>query len=201
MNITIVGTGYVGLVSGACFAEIGVNVTCIDIDAAKIERLRQGQIPIYEPGLDDLVSRNVAGGRLHFGTNLCEVLDDSDIVFCAVGTPPDEDGSADLSYVLEVARTFGRHIKHYTLLVTKSTVPVGTSQLVKQTIQAELDARGCDIPFEVASNPEFLKEGAAIKDFMSPDRVVIGIESERARRVMERLYRPFLLNNASYSWT
>ena len=195
MNITIVGTGYVGLVSGACFAEIGVNVTCIDIDAAKIERLRQGQIPIYEPGLDDLVSRNVAGGRLHFGTNLCEVLDDSDIVFCAVGTPPDEDGSADLSYVLEVARTFGRHIKHYTLLVTKSTVPVGTSQLVKQTIQAELDARGCDIPFEVASNPEFLKEGAAIKDFMSPDRVVIGIESERARRVMERLYRPFLLNN------
>lgn len=195
MNITIVGTGYVGLVSGACFAEIGVNVTCIDIDTNKIERLRRGEIPIYEPGLDDLVSRNVAGGRLHFGTDLREVLDDSDIVFCAVGTPPDEDGSADLSYVLEVARTFGRNIKHYTLLVTKSTVPVGTSRLVKQAIQAELDARSEDIPFEVASNPEFLKEGAAIKDFMSPDRVVIGIESDRARRVMERLYRPFLLNN------
>lgn len=195
MKITIVGTGYVGLVSGACFAEIGVDVTCIDIDKAKIEKLRRGQIPIYEPGLDDLVRRNVADGRLHFGTDLREVLDDSDIVFCAVGTPPDEDGSADLRYVLEVARTFGQNIKHYTLLVTKSTVPVGTSELVKKAIQAELDKRGEDIPFEVASNPEFLKEGAAIKDFMSPDRVVIGIESDRAKRMMERLYRPFLLNN------
>lgn len=195
MNITIVGTGYVGLVSGACFAEVGVNVTCVDIDHAKIQRLIDGQIPIYEPGLDTLVQRNVQAGRLHFVTDLCQVLDDSEIVFCAVGTPPDEDGSADLRYVLDVARTFGRHIKKYTLLVTKSTVPVGTSRLVKREIYAELAKRGEDIPFEVASNPEFLKEGAAIKDFMSPDRVVIGIESARARRVMERLYRPFLLNN------
>lgn len=195
MNITIVGTGYVGLVSGACFAEVGVNVTCVDIDHAKIHRLIDGQIPIYEPGLDTLVQRNVQAGRLHFVTDLCQVLDDSEIVFCAVGTPPDEDGSADLRYVLDVARTFGRHIKKYTLLVTKSTVPVGTSRLVKREIYAELAKRGEDIPFEVASNPEFLKEGAAIKDFMSPDRVVIGIESARARRVMERLYRPFLLNN------
>lgn len=195
MNITIVGTGYVGLVSGACFAEVGVNVTCVDIDHAKIQRLIDGQIPIYEPGLDTLVRRNVQAGRLHFVTDLCQVLDDSEIVFCAVGTPPDEDGSADLRYVLDVARTFGRHIKKYTLLVTKSTVPVGTSRFVKREIYAELAKRGEDIPFEVASNPEFLKEGAAIKDFMSPDRVVIGIESARARRVMERLYRPFLLNN------
>lgn len=195
MNIAIVGTGYVGLVSGACFAEVGVNVTCVDIDAAKIERLRCGEIPIYEPGLDDLVRRNADQGRLHFTTELTDVLDSVEVVFCAVGTPPDEDGSADLQYVKDVARTFGRHIRHYTLLVTKSTVPVGTSQIIKSVILNELTARGEDIPFEVASNPEFLKEGAAIKDFMSPDRVVIGIESERARRVMERLYRPFLLNN------
>lgn len=195
MKITIVGTGYVGLVSGACFAEVGVDVTCVDIDQAKIDRLLAGQIPIYEPGLDSLVKRNVEAGRLHFVTDLRQVLDQSEVVFCAVGTPPDEDGSADLRYVLDVARTFGHNIKHYTLLVTKSTVPVGTSRLVKKAIYEELAHRGVDIPFEVASNPEFLKEGAAIKDFMSPDRVVIGIESQRARRVMERLYRPFLLNN------
>lgn len=195
MRIAIVGTGYVGLVSGACFAEVGADVTCVDIDKEKIERLHKGEIPIYEPGLDDLVKRNVEAGRLHFVTELTDVLDDVEIVFCAVGTPPDEDGSADLSYVLDVARTFGRNIKHYTLLVTKSTVPVGTSELVRAAIKDELANRGEDIEFEVASNPEFLKEGAAIKDFMSPDRVVIGIESERARKKMERLYRPFLLNN------
>ena len=195
MNIAIVGTGYVGLVSGACFAEMGADVVCVDIDKNKIEALRQGKVPIYEPGLDDLVRRNVSAGRLHFEIALDNVIDDVEAVFCAVGTPPDEDGSADLSYVLSVARTFGRLINKYSLLVTKSTVPVGTAELVKAAIADELEKRGVDIPFEVASNPEFLKEGAAIKDFMSPDRVVIGIESERARRVMERLYRPFLLNN------
>ncbi|MBQ9077692.1 MAG: UDP-glucose/GDP-mannose dehydrogenase family protein [Muribaculaceae bacterium] len=195
MNIAIVGTGYVGLVSGSCFAEVGIDVTCIDIDIEKIERLKAGIIPIYEPGLDDLVSRNVKAGRLHFTSDLASCIDDVDVVFSAVGTPPDEDGSADLKYVLEVARTFGRHINHYAILVTKSTVPVGTSAKIKSEIQQELKKRGIDVPFDVASNPEFLKEGAAIKDFMSPDRVVIGIESERARKVMERLYRPFLLNN------
>lgn len=195
MNIAIVGTGYVGLVSGACFAEVGADVTCVDTDAVKIERLGQGIIPIYEPGLDELVSRNVKAGRLHFTTRLEDIIDSVEAVFCAVGTPPDEDGSADLKSVLEVARTFGRLIKHYSLLVTKSTVPVGTSAKIKTVIAEELKRRGADIEFEVASNPEFLKEGAAIKDFMSPDRVVIGIESERARKVMERLYRPFLLNN------
>ena len=187
MNIAIVGTGYVGLVSGACFAEMGADVVCVDIDKNKIEALRQGKVPIYEPGLDDLVRRNVSAGRLHFEIALDNVIDDVEAVFCAVGTPPDEDGSADLSYVLSVARTFGRLINKYSLLVTKSTVPVGTAELVKAAIADELEKRGVDIPFEVASNPEFLKEGAAIKDFMSPDRVVIGIESERARRVMERL--------------
>lgn len=195
MKIAIVGTGYVGLVSGACFAEVGADVTCVDIDTEKIDRLRKGIIPIYEPGLGDLVKRNVAAGRLHFVSDLCDVLDDVEVVFCAVGTPPDEDGSADLQYVKDVARTFGQNIKKYTLLVTKSTVPVGTSRIVRKVISEELSKRGEEIDFEVASNPEFLKEGAAIKDFMSPDRVVIGIESERARRVMERLYRPFLLNN------
>lgn len=195
MNIAIVGTGYVGLVSGACFAEVGIDVTCVDIDSEKIENLRKGLIPIYEPGLDELVKRNVAAGRLHFTTELTACLDSVEVVFCAVGTPPDEDGSADLKYVREVAREFGRNISHYTILVTKSTVPVGTSKIVRAEIERELTERGIDIPFEVASNPEFLKEGAAIKDFMSPDRVVIGIESERARKVMERLYRPFLLNN------
>lgn len=195
MKIAIVGSGYVGLVSGACFSEVGVDVTCVDINKEKIENLQKGIIPIYEPGLDELVTRNVEAGRLHFTTNLANVLDDVEVVFSAVGTPPDEDGSADLQYVLEVARTFGQNIKKYSLLVTKSTVPVGTSKKIKAVIREELDKRGVDIPFEVASNPEFLKEGAAIKDFMSPDRVVIGIESDRARKVMERLYRPFLLNN------
>ncbi len=195
MNIAIVGTGYVGLVSGACFAEIGIDVTCVDIDRQKIECLLAGEIPIYEPGLSELVRRNVDAERLHFTTDLCTCLDQVEVVFSAVGTPPDEDGSADLSYVLEVARTFGRHIRKYTILVTKSTVPVGTAQKIKATIQEELDRRGERIEFEVASNPEFLKEGAAIKDFMSPDRVVVGIESERARKIMTRLYRPFLTNN------
>ena len=195
MKIAIVGSGYVGLVSGACFSEVGVDVTCVDINKEKIENLQKGIIPIYEPGLDELVTRNVEAGRLHFTTNLANVLDVVEVVFSAVGTPPDEDGSADLQYVLEVARTFGQNIKKYSLLVTKSTVPVGTSKKIKAVIREELDKRGVDIPFEVASNPEFLKEGAAIKDFMSPDRVVIGIESDRARKVMERLYRPFLLNN------
>ena len=195
MNIAIVGTGYVGLVSGACFAEVGINVTCVDIDAKKIENLKNGIIPIYEPGLDELVSRNIKEGRLHFTTDLTSCLDNVEVVFCAVGTPPDEDGSADLRYVVEVARTFGQNINKYAILVTKSTVPVGTSKVVKKVIEEELQKRGEAIPFEVASNPEFLKEGAAIKDFMSPDRVVIGVESDRARKVMERLYRPFLLNN------
>lgn len=195
MDIAIVGTGYVGLVSGACFAEMGINVTCVDIDEKKIARLLAGDIPIYEPGLDELVKRNVEAGRLHFTTDLRTCLDDVEVVFSAVGTPPDEDGSADLKYVLAVARTFGQNIKKYTILVTKSTVPVGTAKRVKTVIAEELARRGENIDFEVASNPEFLKEGAAIKDFMSPDRVVIGIESDRAKGVMERLYRPFSMNN------
>lgn len=195
MNIAIVGTGYVGLVSGACFAEVGINVTCVDINQQKIDDLKKGIIPIYEPGLDELVIRNYKEGRLKFTTDLASCINDVEVVFSAVGTPPDEDGSADLKYVLEVARTFGQNINKYAILVTKSTVPVGTSRKIKAVILEELQKRGVEIPFEVASNPEFLKEGAAIKDFMSPDRVVIGIESERARKVMERLYRPFLLNN------
>lgn len=195
MKIAIVGTGYVGLVSGACFAEVGIDVTCVDIDSSKIEALHRGEIPIYEPGLDDLVRRNVAEGRLHFTTDLAECIDAVEVVFCAVGTPPDEDGSADLKYVRAVARTFGRLINRYTIFVTKSTVPVGTSAIVREEISDALRERGSNVDFEVASNPEFLKEGAAIKDFMSPDRVVIGTETQRARKVMERLYRPFLLNN------
>ncbi len=195
MNIAIVGTGYVGLVSGACFAEMGINVTCVDIDAVKIERLKNGDIPIYEPGLEELVKRNVNAGRLCFTTELTDCLDDVEVVFSAVGTPPDEDGSADLRYVLDVAHTFGKNIKKYTILVTKSTVPVGTALKVKAAIEEELIARGVNVDFEVASNPEFLKEGAAIKDFMSPDRVVVGVESERAQKVMSKLYRPFLTNN------
>ncbi len=195
MNIAIVGTGYVGLVSGTCFAEMGVNVTCVDVDNRKIEGLLNGVIPIYEPGLEEMVNRNHREGRLSFTTNLLDVLDDVDVVFSAVGTPPDEDGSADLQYVLAVAKLFGQNINKYTVLVTKSTVPVGTAMKVKSVIQEELDRRGVNIPFDVASNPEFLKEGAAISDFMSPDRVVVGIESEEAREIMSRLYRPFLLNN------
>ena len=195
MKIAIIGTGYVGLVSGTCFAEMGTEVTCIDNNEEKIERILSGEIPIYEPGLSEMVNRNIAAGRLHFSTCLKDVLDDVEVIFCAVGTPPDEDGSADLKYVLEVAKTVGENINHYTLLVTKSTVPVGTAQKVKATMQAELDKRGVNVPFDVASNPEFLKEGAAIKDFMSPDRVVIGVESEKAKELMTKLYRPFLLNN------
>ena len=195
MKIAIVGTGYVGLVSGTCFAEMGADVTCVDVNEEKINNLLQGVIPIYEPGLEEMVKRNVASNNLHFTTNLEECLDDVEIVFSAVGTPPDEDGSADLSYVLEVARTVGRHMNHYLVLVTKSTVPVGTAKKVKAAIQEELDKRGVQIEFDVASNPEFLKEGAAIKDFMSPDRVVIGVESEKAMKTLERLYHPFLLNS------
>ena len=195
MNVAVVGTGYVGLVSGACFAEMGAHVMCVDIDERKIQCLKEGKIPIYEPGLDEMVRRNVAAGRLGFSTSLADVIDDVSMVFSAVGTPPDEDGSADLKYVLDVARTFGQQIKKYTVLVTKSTVPVGTAAKVKKVVQEELQKRGEDIPFDVASNPEFLKEGNAIKDFMSPDRVVVGVESDRARALMTRLYRPFLLNN------
>ena len=195
MNIAIVGTGYVGLVSGTCFAEMGNKVTCVDVDKNKIDKLLNGQMPIYEPGLEELVKRNVSYGRLNFSTSLPEVIDDVEVVFSAVGTPPDEDGSADLKYVLQVAREFGRNIKKYTILVTKSTVPVGTARKVKEAILEELDRRGVDVPFDVASNPEFLKEGAAIKDFMSPDRVVVGTESKKAEEVMGRLYHPFLIQN------
>ena len=195
MNIAIVGTGYVGLVTGACFAETGINVTCVDINSTKIENLKKGILPIYEPGLEELVSRNSSIGRLNFTTDLTAILDNTDIVFCAVGTPSDEDGSADLKYVLDVAKTIGASINKYTLVVTKSTVPVGTSQKIRDEINRELSKRGVNVPFDVASNPEFLKEGAAIKDFMSPDRVVVGTDSEKARRLMERLYKPFMLNS------
>lgn len=195
MNIAIVGTGYVGLVSGTCFAEMGNQVTCVDVDERKINKLLKGEVPIYEPGLDELVKRNVDYGRLKFTTKLASVLNDVEVVFSAVGTPPDEDGSADLKYVLAVAKQFGQYINKYTVLVTKSTVPVGTAKIVKEYIQAELDKRGVEVPFDVASNPEFLKEGTAIKDFMSPDRVVVGTESKRAAMIMERLYKPFLIQN------
>lgn len=195
MNISIIGTGYVGLVTGTCFAEMGIHVTCIDVDKNKIEALQQGRVPIYEPGLEEMVLRNSREGRLNFSTDITSCLDDVEVVFSAVGTPPDEDGSADLHYVLDVAHTIGRNMNKYLVVVTKSTVPVGTAQKVKAAIQEELDKRGINIGFDVASNPEFLKEGAAIKDFMSPDRVVVGVESDRAREIMTRLYRPFLLNN------
>ena len=181
--------------SGTCFADTGANVTCVDVDAAKIERLQNGEIPIYEPGLDELVKKNVAAGRLKFTTDLASVLDDVQIVFSAVGTPPDEDGSADLKYVLQVARTIGQNLNHYVVVVTKSTVPVGTAKKVRKAIEEELEKRGVDIEFDVASNPEFLKEGNAIKDFMSPDRVVVGVESEKAQKVLTKLYKPFLINN------
>lgn len=201
MNIAIVGTGYVGLVSGTCFAEMGIDVTCVDVNKKKIQSLLDGQIPIYEPGLEELVKRNVEANRLHFTTDLTSCLDNVEVVFSAVGTPPDEDGSADLKYVLEVARTFGQNIKKYTILVTKSTVPVGTAQKVKSVVQTELDKRKADIQFDVASNPEFLKEGAAIKDFMTPDRVVVGTESEQAKKIMSRLYKPFMLNGERMIFT
>lgn len=195
MRIAVVGTGYVGLVSGTCLAETGITVTCVDVDATKIQKLNQGGIPIYEPGLAELVARNRANERLFFTTSLQEALVDADVVFIAVGTPPDEDGSADLRYVLGVAREIGELINDYIVVVTKSTVPVGTNAKVKQVIQAELHRRGVAVEFDVASNPEFLKEGDAVNDFMKPDRVVVGVASERAGKVMERLYHAFILNN------
>jgi len=202
MKIAIVGTGYVGLVTGTCFAEMGTDVYCVDIDKKKIDNLKNGIIPIYEPGLDEMVERNIKAGRIHFTTDLSSILNDVDIVFSAVGTPPDEDGSADLKYVLEVARTVGKNLDKYMVVVTKSTVPVGTAKLVKKAIQEELDKRGkSDLKFDVASNPEFLKEGAAITDFMQPDRVVVGIESEQAQKLMEKLYKPFTLNNYRIIYT
>lgn len=195
MKIAIVGTGYVGLVTGTCFAEIGVNVTCVDTNSEKVESLKKGIIPIYESGLEEMVVRNSKAGRLKFTTSLESCLNDVEVVFSAVGTPPDEDGSADLSYVLAVARTIGQHMNKYKLVVTKSTVPVGTARKVRNAIQEELDKRGVEIGFDVASNPEFLKEGNAVNDFMSPDRVVVGVESKRAENLMTKLYKPFLLNN------
>lgn len=195
MNIAIVGTGYVGLVTGACFADTGVNVTCVDVDENKVEALKQGRVPIYEPGLDELVAKNYKAGRLKFTTSLEEVLNGQDVVFCAVGTPPDEDGSADLKYVLQVARTIGQHLNKYLVVVTKSTVPVGTASKIRNAINEELAKRGADVEFDVASNPEFLKEGSAIKDFMSPDRVVIGVDSDRAKAILTRLYKPFMVVN------
>lgn len=193
MKIAVVGTGYVGLVTGTCFSEMGAHVTCVDVDQRKIEALNKGIIPIYEPGLETLVHKNAKKGRLRFSTRLEDVLNGVDIVFSAVGTPPDEDGSADLKYVLEVARTIGKNLNHYVVVVTKSTVPVGTARKVKEVIEDELNKRGVNIQFDVASNPEFLKEGNAVKDFMSPDRVVVGVESERARKLMARLYKPFMI--------
>ena len=193
MNIAIVGTGYVGLVTGTCFSEMGAHVTCVDVDEQKIEDLKRGIIPIYEPGLETLVHKNTKSGRLQFTTRLEDVINHVDIVFSAVGTPPDEDGSADLKYVLEVARNIGRHLNHYIVVVTKSTVPVGTAKKVKAVIEEELQKRGANVEFDVASNPEFLEEGNAVKDFMSPDRVVVGVDSERARKLMARLYKPFMI--------
>ena len=195
MNITIVGTGYVGLVTGTCFAELGSNVTCVDIDQQKVENLNKGIIPIYEPRLDSMIDKNVNAGRLRFSTKLEDTLDYSEIIFIAVGTPPDEDGSADLKYVLDVARTIGRNINKYLVIAVKSTVPVGTSRKVRETIEEELKNRDIFIEFDVASNPEFLKEGNAIEDFMKPDRVVIGVDSEKAKDLMTRLYQPIQLNN------
>jgi len=194
MKITMVGTGYVGLVTGSCFAEIGIDVTCIDIDQQKIGNLKKGILPIYEPGLEELVKRNHEKERLNFSTELSKNLDGVDVVFGAVGTPPDEDGSADLKYVLGVAREVGQNMNDYLLMVTKSTVPVGTAEKVRAAIQEELDKRGVNIPFDVASNPEFLKEGAAVDDFLKPDRIVVGLDSDRAKKIMERLYKPFTMN-------
>jgi UDPglucose 6-dehydrogenase len=195
MKIAMVGTGYVGLVSGTCFAETGVNVVCIDVDGEKIEKLKRGIMPIYEQGLEEMVARNTEKGRLVFSTSLKDNLDETDAVFIAVGTPPDEDGSADLKYVIEVAREIGRHMDHYMVVITKSTVPIGTSKKVKETILQEQSSRGVTIPFDIASNPEFLKEGNAIEDFLKPERIIVGIESEEAEKIMRRLYKPFVLNN------
>lgn len=202
MKIAVVGTGYVGLVTGTCFAEMGTEVYCVDIDKKKIDNLQNGIIPIFEPGLDEMVERNHKAGRLQFTTDLTSILNNVDIVFSAVGTPPDEDGSADLKYVMDVARNVGKNLNKYILVVTKSTVPVGTAKLVKQAIREELDKRGKNnIEFDVASNPEFLKEGAALDDFMHPDRVVVGIENDKARKLMEKLYKPFTLNNYPIIYT
>jgi UDPglucose 6-dehydrogenase len=195
MKILMVGTGYVGLVSGTCFAETGVNVICVDIDEHKIDKLRQGIMPIYEQGLEEMVQRNTEKGRLVFSNSLADNLQDAEAVFIAVGTPPDEDGSADLRYVIEVAREIGGHMNHYLVVVTKSTVPIGTSEKVKDAIREEQDKRDITIPFDIASNPEFLKEGNAIEDFLKPERIIIGIESEEAEKIMRRLYKPFVLNN------
>ena len=193
MNIVIVGTGYVGLVSGACFSDMGITVTCVDTNVEKIERLRRGVMPIYEAGLEAAVTRNVRAGRLRFATDLAECESDAEVIFCCVDTPPAEDGSADLSHVMAVARRVGEVLDHYAVIATKSTVPVGTTRLVERTIAEELSRRGVEVEFDVASNPEFLKEGVAVKDFMSPDRVVVGVESPRARAIMARLYKPFML--------
>ncbi|KYG76217.1 UDPglucose 6-dehydrogenase [Roseivirga ehrenbergii] len=194
MKIAVVGTGYVGLVTGTCFAEVGIDVTCIDIDQKKIDGLKEGIMPIYEPGLETMVKKNYEKGRLHFSTNLAESIQDCETAFIAVGTPPGEDGSADLKYVLAVAKSIGENMNNYMVVVTKSTVPVGTAQKVKKEVAAALKKRGVDIPFDVASNPEFLKEGAAIADFLKPDRIVVGVESEKAEEIMKKLYKPFLLN-------
>ncbi|HEY9123304.1 MAG TPA: UDP-glucose/GDP-mannose dehydrogenase family protein, partial [Bacteroidales bacterium] len=195
MKIAIVGTGYVGLVSGTCFAETGLDVTCVDVDAQKIEKLNNGQTPIYEPGLDQMIERNMAKGRLRFTTSLADAIADCEAVFIAVGTPPDEDGSADLRYVLAVASDIGKYMKNYLVVITKSTVPIGTSLKVKKAVQDSLDARGVSVKFDVASNPEFLKEGNAIEDFLKPDRIIVGVESQDAEKIMRKLYKPFLLNN------
>lgn len=195
MKIAVIGTGYVGLVSGACFSEMGVHVTCVDVNSEKIESLKGGVMPIYEPGLKEMVLQNMNMGRLHFTDSLSDALSDADVAFIAVGTPAGEDGSADLSYVEDVAHQIGECIDHYILVVTKSTVPVGTTYRVKEIISEEIAARGASVEFEMASNPEFLKEGAAIRDFMSPDRVVVGVESKRGEELMSQLYRPFLINN------
>lgn len=194
MKIVVVGTGYVGLVTGACLSDVGIEVICVDIDTQKITGLQKGILPIYEPGLEEIVEQNAHKGRLRFSTSLAESLDGADAVFIAVGTPESEDGSADLQYVLAVADEIGRHLNHYTVVVTKSTVPVGSAQKVKSHIQRTLEARNAPVSFDMASNPEFLKEGAAVADFMSPDRIVVGVESDRARQVMEQIYKPFLLN-------
>ncbi len=194
MKVAIVGSGYVGLVTGTCFAEVGIDVMCVDIDTKKIENLKNGIIPIYEPGLEEMVHRNMKKGRLQFTTSIAEALQDCEVLFSAVGTPPDEDGSADLQYVISVARECGKNMQNYLLVVTKSTVPVGTALKVKAAIQEELDKRGVNIPFDVASNPEFLKEGAAIDDFLKPDRIVVGLDSPRAEELMKSLYKPFTLN-------
>ena len=194
MRVTIVGTGYVGLVTGACFSEVGIDVTCVDIDESKIRNLRKGIIPIWEPGLEEIVRRNQEKGRLHFSTKLSESLQNVEVVFSAVGTPPDEDGSADLKYVIQVAKDVGKYMNDYLLVVTKSTVPVGTAAKVETALKEELNKRGLDLPFSVASNPEFLKEGAAVQDFLKPDRIVVGVNSDRGKKVMERLYKPFTMN-------